>query len=190
MGNLLIEQHQRNNLLNGLKNANENDLILLSNSDEIPDMTKINQIKKNKKYTAFSQMMFMFKINLQNLNESNWIGTRAVLKKNLPLPQKLRGMKFKNYPFWRLDKFNLQIIKGGWHFSFLQTPKNIIKKIKSFSHGEFNQSEFTEENKVKEKILKGQDIFNRDFKLKKIFIDKNYPEYIRNNQHLLKSWIL
>ena len=53
--------------------------------------------------------------------------------------QELRNMKFKNYPFWRIDKFNQQIINGGWHFSFLQTPDQILNKIKSFSHGEFNQ---------------------------------------------------
>jgi beta-1,4-mannosyl-glycoprotein beta-1,4-N-acetylglucosaminyltransferase len=86
-------------------------------------------------------MMFMYKINLQNLNESNWIGTKAVLKKNMILPQKLRNLKFKNYPFWRIDKSRLQIINGGWHFSFLQTPQDIIKKIQSYSHGEFNTSE-------------------------------------------------
>ena len=189
-GESIIEQHQRNNLLTGLKNANDDDLVLLSDSDEIPDLTKLNQIKKNTKYTAFSQMMFMYKINLQNLNESNWIGTKAVLKKNLPTPQKLRNMKFKNYPFWRLDKNNLQIIKGGWHFSFLQTAKDIITKIQSFSHGEFNQLDFTDEKKIQEKILNGKDIFNRGFELKKIYIDKNYPEYIRNNQKKLKDWII
>ena len=49
--------------------------------------------------------------------------------KDFPKPQKLRNMKFKKYPFWRIDKSNLQIINGGWHFSFLQTPENIAKKI-------------------------------------------------------------
>ena len=189
-GESIIEQHQRNNLLTGLKNANDNDLVLLSDSDEIPDLTKLSQIKKNTKYTAFSQMMFMYKINLQNLNESNWIGTKVVLKKNLPLPQKLRDMKFKNYPFWRLDKINLQIIKGGWHFSFLQSPQDIVKKIQSYSHGEFNQPDFTDEKIISEKILFAKDIFNRGFKLTKIDINENYPKYIQNNLDLLKKWII
>ena len=189
-GESIIEQHQRNNLLTGLKNANDNDLVLLSDSDEIPDLTKLSQIKKNTKYTAFSQMMFMYKINLQNLNESNWIGTKVVLKKNLPLPQKLRDMKFKNYPFWRLDKINLQIIKGGWHFSFLQSPQDIVKKIQSYSHGEFNQPDFTDEKIISEKILSAKDIFNRGFKLTKIDINENYPKYIQNNLDLLKKWII
>ena len=190
MGESIVEQHQRNSLINGIKKANDNDLILLSDSDEIPDLTKLNQIKNFTKFTAFSQMMFMYKINLQNLNESNWIGTRAVLKKNMILPQKLRNLKFKNYPFWRIDKYRFQIIKGGWHFSFLQTPNDIIKKIQSYSHGEFNTLDITDKTKIQEKISKGVDIFNRGFKLQKINIDENYPEYIRNNKFLLKDWII
>ena len=75
-GESMIEQHQRNCLSSGIENANDDDLIILSDSDEIPDLDKLNQIKSTTKFTAFSQMMFMYKINLQNLEESNWIGTK------------------------------------------------------------------------------------------------------------------
>ena len=44
---------------------------------------------------------------------------------------------------------NLKIIEnGGWHFAFLQNPRNISKKIKSFSHGEFNTSDLTNEKEI------------------------------------------
>ena len=134
--------------------------------------------------------MFMYKLNLQNLNESDWIGSKICLKKHLPIPQKLRDFKFKNYPFWRLDKKKFQIIKGGWHFSFLQTPYNIINKIKSYSHGEFNTKNNTDESIIKKKIQEGKDIFDRGFSLKKINIDDSYPNYIVNNQKLLQDWIV
>lgn len=185
-----IEQHQRNSLIEGIKDADSNDLIILSDSDEIPDLSKINQINPKTKFTAFSQMMFMYKLNLQNIDESNWIGSKVSLKKNIISMQKLRDLKFKNYPFWRIDKRNLQIISGGWHFSFLQTPQDIIKKIQSYSHGEFNTSEITDEKKIQEKILQGTDIFNRGFELKKINIDTNFPEYIQNNKDKLSDWII
>ena len=58
---------ERNNILKGLDKANDNDLIILSDSDEIPDLKKIGQIKPSTKFTAFSQKMFMYKLNLQNL---------------------------------------------------------------------------------------------------------------------------
>ena len=189
-GESLIEQHQRNNILNGLNNANDNDLIILSDSDEIPDLTKIGLIRSNTKFTAFSQKMFMYKINLQNLNESNWIGSKICLKKNLPQPQKLRDLKFKKYPFWRIDKRNLQIIDGGWHFSFLQSPEDIIKKIKSYSHGEFNTKKNTDLEKINQKINDNIDIFDRGYKLKKIDIDRSFPEYILNNRNRLEDWII
>jgi beta-1,4-mannosyl-glycoprotein beta-1,4-N-acetylglucosaminyltransferase len=189
-GESLVEQHQRNSLSAGLSGADDNDLIILSDSDEIPDLTKLNQVKKKTKFTAFSQMMFMYKLNLQNVDESNWIGSKMCLKKNFPAPQELRNMKFKKYPFWRLDKFGIQIIEGGWHFSFLQKPSDIAKKIKSFSHGEFNKNEITDEIKIKEKILNNEDIFGRGFKLKKIDIDNTYPGFIIRNKKLLNEWII
>ncbi len=184
-----VEKHQRNAISRGLINASDNDLIILSDSDEIPDLTKLSQIKTSTKFTAFSQKMFMYKLNLQNLDESNWIGSKICLKKNFPEPQILRDIKFKNYPFWRIDKYNQQIIQGGWHFSFLHTPDNISKKIKSYSHGEFNTKQNTDEQKIKQKIIDNEDIFDRGFRIKKIKIDNSFPDYIVKNQKDLKDWI-
>ena len=61
-------------------------------------------------------------------------------------------MKFKNYPFWRIDKFNQQIINGGWHFLLFNLLKILLKKIKSFSHGEFNKKDFVDKKKIEEKL--------------------------------------
>ena len=189
-GESLIEQHQRNSLIEGIKDAHLNDLIVLSDSDEIPDLTKLNQIKTSSKFIAFSQMMFMYKLNLKNLGENNWIGSKITLKKNISTMQALRDLKFKKYPFWRVDKKNLQIIQGGWHFSFLQTPRDIKKKIQSFSHGEFNTDNIVNEDKIKEKISQGVDIFNRGFQLKKIEIDSRFPDFILKNKDKLSDWIV
>ena len=184
-----VEQHQRNCLMEGIKNALPDDYIVLSDSDEIPDFTKIKDINLTKKYLAFSQKMFMYKLNLQNLNESNWIGSKITKKKYLKSMQDLRNLKFKKYPFWRIDKYNQEIIYGGWHFSFLQSPSQILTKIKSFSHGEFNKDGINEKN-IQEKILRNEDIFERNNELKKITIDDNYPDYIINNKDKLSNWII
>ena len=184
-----IEQHQRNSLITGLKNASSEDLLILSDSDEIPDLTKLPLIDKKKKYIAFSQKMFMYKLNLQNLNESNWIGSKITKVKYLKTMQEFRNLKFKNYPIWRIDKLNQQIINGGWHFSYLQTPEQILKKIKSFSHGEFNNKDLNEKE-IELKILKNEDIFGRETKLKKISIDGSFPEFIVNNKDKYLNWII
>ena len=184
-----VEQHQRNALIEGIKDASPEDYIILSDSDEIPDLTKLNEIKKSKKFIAFSQKMFMYKLNLQNLDESGWIGSKITKRKNLNSMQSLRNLKFKHYPFWRIDKLNLQIIKGGWHFSFLQSPDKILKKIRSYSHGEFNDSSLSKET-IEERILNNKDIFNRGFKLKKIDLDNDYPKYILENKKKFLKWTI
>ena len=190
-GESLVEQHQRNSLLKGLKKCNDDDLIILSDVDEIPDLSKLHLFKKNK-YAVFSQKMFNYKINLLNETENNWHGSKICLKKNLKSPQWLRNLKFKKYPFWRIDKpKNLQIIEnGGWHFAYLQNTENISKKIKSFAHGEFNQPHLNDPEVIKEKINMKKDIFNRNIKYKKVEIDNTFPKYIIENKDKFKEWII
>ena len=131
----------------------------------------------------------MYKLNLQNIDESNWIGTRITKKKYIKSMQSLRNLKFKNYPFWRLDKKDLQIIKGGWHFSFLQSPDQILKKINSFSHGEYNKEEINLKE-IEKKIKKNEDIFGRGKTLKKVDLDKTFPTYILENKDKFIEWIV
>ena len=190
-GESLVEQHQRNSLMRVISKAEDDDIIILSDVDEIPNLKKLNLFNK-KNYAVFSQKMFMYKINLLNLDENNWHGSKICLKKNLKSPQWLRNLKFKKYPFWRIDKpRNLQIIEnGGWHFSFLQNPESISKKIKGYAHGEFNKSHLIKEDNIRLKIKKGEDIFERGYRMKKIEIDSTFPKYIFENTDKLKEWIV
>ena len=190
-GESLVEQHQRNSIMKGLKGCHDNDLIILSDVDEIPNLNELSKYNKNK-YAVFSQKMFNYKLNLLNVTESNWHGSKICLKKNIRSPQWLRNLKFKKYPFWRIDKpRNLQIIEnGGWHFAYLQSPDNIIKKIKSFSHGEFNKEDFTNKINIEQKIRTKKDIFGRDLVFEKIEINETFPKYILQNKEKLKEWII
>ena len=190
-GESLVEQHQRNSIIRGLKNANDNDLVILSDVDEIPDLNKLNEYDRNK-YAVFSQKMFMYKLNFFNLKENNWYGSKICLKKNFKSPQWLRDLKFKKYPFWRIDKpRNIQIIEnGGWHFAYLQTTQNISKKIKSFAHGEFNKPNLNDPETINKKINQGKDIFDREISYKKVEIDSSFPKYIIENKEKYKDWII
>ena len=187
-GHSIIEQHQRDFIKNGLKKAKEDDLILISDSDEIPNLKKLPQIRK--KYFAFSQRAFCYKLNLFNPEENNWIGTRGCKLKHLKSPQELRFKRFKNYPVWRLDKINDQIISdGGWHFSYLMEPEKISEKIKSFSHGEDNNLENTKISNINKKLLNFTHP-TKNYKLEKVTIDESFPEYIYENYQKFKKWVI
>jgi len=126
------------------------------------------------------------------VTEENWSGTKICQKKYLQSPQWLRNIKTKKRKFWQFykDREPQIIFNGGWHFSFLKDYNLIQKKIKSFAHQEFNTENLTNIEKIKERIQSGTDIFEREYMYKKINLDKEFPNYILNNQIKFKDWIL
>jgi len=186
------DQYQRNTLMRGFKNCNEDDLIMISDIDEIPDPKKISDFVLKNKYACFMQKNFQSKINLLNITDKYWMGTKICQKKNLRSPQWLRNIKTKKRPFWKFykPKEPQLIMDGGWHFSFLKKPKDIAIKIKAYSHQEFNKSEFVNEEKIYSRIENNQDLFDRNISYKKVDLDETFPKYIRNNKNIFKEWII
>ena len=131
------QDFQRNFLYEGIKEADSDDIIIFSDADEIPNLSILddNYLKQIKKgYVGiFYQYLYYYKLNLLSSYENNWEGSRVILKKNLSNFANLRKIVFKNskYPFWRFDKFKkvFKINNGGWHFSYLMRPSEIIRKI-------------------------------------------------------------
>ncbi len=190
--NHIRDQFQRNSLEKGYKDCNPEDWIMISDIDEIPNPNKINEFNIKNKYACFLQRNFQSKLNLQNISDSYWPGTKICEKKNLKSPQWLRNIKTKKKPFWKIfkDKEPQLIEDAGWHFSFLKTPTYIRQKIISYSHQEFNKEEFTDEKNIEKKINEGKDLFNRDIKYQAIKVDETFPEYIYKNKNHFKNWII
>ena len=93
---------QRENLKKGLVDSLNEDLIIISDLDEIPNLETIdfNLIKNN--IVIFEQKMFYYKLNLL-YEEFKWFGSKAIKKKNFISPQWLRNIKSRKYSKWRLD---------------------------------------------------------------------------------------
>jgi len=190
------QAYQRDYILKKIEIAKDNDLILFSDPDEIPNPKKIKTLILKKKYVIFLQNLYYYKINLQDINlGNNWEGTRGCLKKNLYSINYMRQKVLKKnlkYKFWRIDKEkNIQIINdGGWHFSYLLTPCEIQRKIKSFAHTEYNKNKYTNLKIIKNKIKKKLDLFNRNIFFKKKKLDETFPEYILKNKKIYYKWIV
>ena len=86
---------QRENLQKGIEAANDNDLILISDLDEIPNLNNLNFTKINNNVIIFEQKMFYYKLNLF-YEDFKWQGTKGVKFKNFISPQWLRNIKGKN----------------------------------------------------------------------------------------------
>jgi len=200
------ENLQRNHILDGLKEAGPDDWIIISDLDEIPKLEKINFKDLKNEIVCFKQLMMYYKFNLK-LDNFNWIGSKACKFKNLISPQWLRDIKAKKFRWWRFDVllskrkyFNIKFIEdGGWHFSYLKTPKNIEKKLKSYLHHiDFDKNPLSVK-KITEIIKNKKTIYNLKVDQKENKFDakndlvkiniKELPKYINDNLNKFETWI-
>ena len=188
---------QMENLFRGIVKAKDDDLIIFSDEDEIPNPKMLPAFEQNNyKFGIFLQNMYYYKFNILGLDEGNgnWAGSRICKKKYLDSFFNFRILKKKNisYPFWRVDKEkSIQLIaNGGWHFTYLMTPEEISKKIENMAHTEFNKEKFKDIKNIKKNIANLVDPFGRHLRLKKTKIDNGYPKYLLQNLELYKDWIL
>ena len=188
----VLENYQRNQIIRGLKECKDNDLIIISDADEIPNPNKIKEFKERKKIGIFLQKLFYYKFNLKVLNQKYWQGSRILLKKNLTSPQKIRMTK--KIPFYSIKRYlkkNYIIINnGGWHFSYLGNAKKIKEKISSYGHREYDISSINNLKTLDKKIKANLDILNRNYIFQKIELNNKFPEYIIRNKNKLKKYIL
>ena len=205
MNALHRESGQRNFITNGLKNANSEDIILISDVDEIPNLENIIFDKIKKKIIFFNQDMLYYKFNLK-LPNLVWTGTRGCKKKYLRSPQWIRNIKDRKYPFYRLDAFfsekkfiNCEIIKnGGWHFTNIKNAIEIQHKLRSYLHHiEFDKNPLTID-KINEIIEKKKAIYNltadkREDKFEGSKLEnyplKKLPKFLIDNLNNYKQWM-
>ena len=195
----LRENFQRNCITRGLNKAGENDLIIISDLDEIPNPTQILKFQPKLKYASFQQQHFYYKFNLSNKTRPFWYGSRISVNKFLKSPQWLRNLKFKKRPFWRIDKLRLNniIINGGWHFCNLKTPEKLLYKYKNLCETDdpvvFKEKineKFLNLNSIEKKIETRSDIIGRNDHYVKIPIDHNFPDYLIENLSVYKDWVI
>ena len=202
----LRENGQRNFIQNGLNKAEDNDIILISDVDEIPNLSEVNFNNISEKIIMFHQDMFYYKFDLKIPNLL-WTGTRGCRKKYLLSPQWLRNVKDRKYFPFRIDilfsekkyssiKF---ISNGGWHFSYIKTAEEIEHKLKSYlHHREFDEQPLSVEE-IKNIIENKKAIYDLKVdkrvnkigdgsKLVKIKFEK-LPIYIQQNKHNYMKWL-
>ena len=200
------DNFQRENLANGIKEAEENDLIIISDLDEIPNLNKLETSDVKNNIIIFEQKMFYYKFNLFYENYT-WFGSKAIRNKQFKSPQWLRNIKGKKYPKWRIDTIfsnkkytNIKFIKdGGWHFTNIRTPKDLHFKFSNFAHHfDYEMSNLKVidlEKMVRDKKVlydhsldKTKNKWKPSSQLKRI--DQTYlPKYLLKNKSKYKMWL-
>jgi len=177
------EKFQRNCITRGFFNLNltDNDLIIVSDVDEIPDPKTLNlikngEIKVNSVY-QFEQDFYYY--NIESRMDHLWYFSKIFrygwfLTTEYTLDD-LRMKWFETIP------------NGGWHLSYFGTPSFISNKIKNFAHQEFNSDTFTKEESIEQRIKNGIDIYDRNIKIIKYDVKLN--ERLPPNYNLVYCFI-
>ena len=201
------ENFQRNLIINGLSKASEDDLIIISDVDEIPNLNDLNFGIVQNNIIIFEQNIFYYKLN-RYLEGFIWYGSKACKKKNLKSPQWLRNIKNKKFNFWRLDTFfskkkyinKVYIKNGGWHFSNLKNPVDLEIKFKSYLHHRDFEVENIELKEITRLMKNNETIYDmfadkkeKKFSEKKkkliIYPKANLPTYVIENEIKFKDWL-
>ncbi len=200
------EMYQINKTQDVIKNVNSEDIIIISDLDEIPNLEKMNFNKINQKFIFFQQKMFYYKLNLF-YKSFPWYGSKACKKKYFKTPEWLRSIKNKKYPIWRMDILFSQsryndiyfANDGGWHFSNMRKPEDLEKKLLNFLHHvdyQYGGLELKDLKKLmnEKKVMYNHSVDKRDSKWgegEKLISVKleEMPKYISENTEKYKMWL-
>jgi len=162
------ENFQRDQIKRGLEklDLNDEDIITITDLDEIPDPAILVKIK-NKEITVdihILQMDFYY-YNLNSKLQELWNHAKIIsFKKYKELSLSCNSVRYIGCPI---------IEKGGWHLSYFGDSKFIKNKIEQFAHQEYNNDYFTNIEKIEKCVNSFSDLYDRDFNIMVIPINDN-----------------
>lgn len=198
---------QKNAVTRGLKDCTDDDIIIFSDLDEIPNPDKVREILNNfqqDKIYHFAQRLFYCYLNMEEVSgkllsyagefegvdRKKWIGSKMISYKLM----KELNLQCGELRFPERKEIGIRVDDGGWHFGYMgghgekDVRKRVSQKVVSAAHYEYNSKHVL--SNVENQIKDGKDIFGRDAEFIKVEIDDSYPEYIRIHQDELDYLIL
>lgn len=199
------EAAQRNAIMQGLKYAQDDDLILVSDVDEIFSPEAIRAINPKKLCTTLHMGFYNYQFNLQVFNTD---GSERLCK--LPRATTLRNLKgyFRGKPedFRNIKKSGLHngfisknlfkfrhtvMSDAGWHFSWIMSPERISEKMSTISHTEYDLPRLNNKEHIIDALTNAKDIWGRDRKMARQELTKaKFPSYLVDNADKFKHFIL
>ena len=159
------EKRQRDGIgeiLNSIGLSDE-DIVIISDCDEIPDTNVINNFRQNYSNKIYSLSQDFYYYNLNSKFNTKWgkskIGRWSEIKKH---------SSTDNIRYFEIDS----IPNGGWHFSYFGDSNFISNKIENFSHQEYNSDKYKSNEHINDCIEKRKSLFN-DNHLSEIKLEDN-----------------
>lgn len=185
-----LEKFHRGQIARGLGAYTDRDIVMISDADEIPNPGKFKTMVMLLSFCGRELLRWEQKFHYYALNgfvRDGWCAPGACTFKAFRTRFSLSAESFR-----RAKGACTRIPDGGWHFSFLGGAEEIVRKIESFSHAEYDQRFYKNSDRLNQKIKEGSDLFERDgFKIRYRPIDQTYPDFLIKHQdqysHLIRN---
>lgn len=190
------ENFQRNALARGLMDADENDIILVSDCDEMVRDAAFEYMKESEHDLFATRIpLFYFKLNYMMYQPNQTlIGAIGIRRKYLQTPQRIRdmGVGLMQRPWDYNDGRQCSIPHAGWHFSYFGNEDHVKNKIKSFAHQETNNEYILNQVDLDDifKNKRGLDANNTNEKFEIVEVDEYFPNTVVNNLEKYSQFII
>lgn len=192
------DKYQKNQLIRALSDAKPEDIIIFSDVDEIPNPKTLErliaQFEPDKIYHLAQRMFYCF-LNMEEVSgnllsitgefpgveQRQWLGTKVCSFAQLPA----EGIVYLR-EVSPTDTRSVRIADGGWHFGYMggdgerDVTKRIGVKVQAAAHQEYNSKRYLDE--AVDRLLCGEDIFDREAKFVRVEINESFPAYLREHQ--------
>ena len=188
------DKFQKNALAKALTDASDEDVLILSDVDEIPNPAVLQELVKRfdpDKIYHLAQRNFYCYLNMEEVSGNllsitgefpgverrMWLGTKVFAKKNIPESGIIDLREISPE-----DPRSVRVADGGWHFGYMgsghetDVSRRVGTKVVAAAHQEYNTEDVLAE--VKDRLILGEDIFGRNAVFQWAVVDESYPQYL------------
>lgn len=188
------DKFQKNALAKALTDASDEDVLILSDVDEIPNPVVLHELVKRfdpDKIYHLAQRNFYCYLNMEEISGNllsitgefpgverrMWLGTKVFAKKNIPESGIIDLREISPE-----DPRSVRVADGGWHFGYMgschetDVSRRVGTKVVAAAHQEYNTEDVLAE--VKDRLILGEDIFGRNAVFQWAVVDESYPQYL------------
>jgi len=186
-----LENYQRDSIMRGIVECRQDDIVLISDVDEIPDPEKILAYRDTSGIKVFEQSLRYYYLNMRCWSEPVWRGTRMGRFTDILDPaQELsanpaNAFSRKGLPTYFRFCNGERIRDGGWHFSYCGGAESIINKLKSIADTQESRYVGTvakmDAESLQRTIVCGKDLYGRREKFYVATVLEVLPQYVQNN---------
>lgn len=185
-GNAWFNEHcQRNSISLGINqiNLDDEDIIIITDADEIPDPNTLLKIKNNEISVDINALeLDLYYYNLNSKFIRKWNLSKIISYK------KYKEISISCNDIRSLDVPSIK--NGGWHLSYFGDAIFIKNKIEAFSHQELNNEYFKDISRIEKNIKSSTDLYDRsDQILTSVLLKDNNYLPIEYEKYLQKYYL-